>query len=134
MPTKDLWFMPQSGPGRQYVLDYAFTEDIEAAARAVSIKMFRKYAAGEVASEPLHDVVLAFSTLAWNQIKRSHGAADETLDAFLVKTAERAAACLDLRLPPPLEEPLPAGFVLWLNAGDFASEKALTYTIVKAFG
>lgn len=134
MPTKDLWFMPQSGPGRQYVLDYTFTDELAGAARAVSIKMYRKYAAGEVATSPLHHVVLAFSTLAWGQIKRTHGAADETLDAFLVKTAERAAACLDMRLPPPIDEPLPPGFVLWLNAGDYASEKALTHTIVKALG
>ena len=53
---------------------------------------------------------------------------------ILFLTPKYAMACLDMRLPPPIDEPLPAGFVLWLNAGDYASEKALTHTIVKALG
>ncbi|HEY9722604.1 MAG TPA: hypothetical protein V6D47_11335 [Oscillatoriaceae cyanobacterium] len=131
MPTKELWFMPKGGPGRQYVLDFEPVE-VENAAKALSLKMYRKFAAGEVGAEPEHAIVLAVSTLAYNQIRR--GSTDEQIEDFLLKTAERAASCLDMRLPPPIEPEVPKGFVLWLSSGDFASEKALTITLVKAIG
>lgn len=131
MPTKDLWFLPQGGPGRHYVLDYE-TVAMEGAGRALGVKMFRKYAAGEVSREPAFHVILAFATLAVAQLERTYGTHEVTLDAFLLKTAERAAACLDMRLPPPVEPAIPAGFVLWLSVGDYASERTLTHTLVEA--
>jgi hypothetical protein len=131
--TKELWFMPKGGPGRQYVLDFEPTE-VENAAKALSLKMYRKFAAGEVSAEPVHAIVLAISTLAYAQIKRSFNVTDEAIEDFLLKTAERAASCLDMRLPPPIESEVPKGFVLWLSSGDYASERALTITLVKAVG
>ena len=133
MATKDLWFLPSSGPGRQYRLDYEPVA-LEGAGKALSLKMYRKFAAGEVAREPAHHVVLAFSELVHGQIQRTHGADGPTLDAFLLKTAERAASCLDMRLPPPIEPEVPKGFVVWLSSGDYASEKTLTLTLVQALG
>jgi hypothetical protein len=133
MPTKDLWFLPNSGPGRAYILDYE-TVSLERAGRALSVKMYRKYAAGEVSKEPAFHVILAFATLTVTQLERTYGTHEVTLDAFLLKTAERAAACLDMRLPPPVESPIPPGFVVWLSVGDYASERALTHTLVEALG
>lgn len=133
LPTKDLWFLPKGGPGRGYLLEYEPVE-VENAGKALTLKMFRKFAAGEVSAEPVHEIVLALSTLVVGQIKRTHNATDEMLDAFLLHTAERAASCLDMRLPPPIEPPVPRGFVVWLSSGDFASEKALTVTLLKAVG
>jgi hypothetical protein len=133
LPTKDLWFLPQSGPGRQYMLEY---EPIahEGAGKALSIKMYRKFAAGEIGRDPLHHVILAFSELVYGQLGRTYQSSESDVDAFLLKTAERAASCLDMRLPPPIEPEVEKGFVLWLSTGDFASEKALTYTLVQALG
>lgn len=131
MPTKDLWFLPKSGPGRQYVLAYE-PQVLEGASKALSIVMYRKFAAGEVAREPSHHVVLAFSELVYGQILRTHEVTDEALDAFLLATAERAASCLDMRLPPPIESEIPKGFVVWLSGGDYASERTLTHTLVQA--
>lgn len=133
MPTKDLWFLPKGGPGRQYVLEYEPVR-IEHAAKALGVKMYRKFAAGEVATEPAYDIVLAFSTLIVNQLRRSHNVSEEALNDFLERTAERAAACLDMRLPPPIEPEIPAGMVVWLASGDYTSEKALTQTLLKAVG
>lgn len=133
MTTKDLWFLPQSGPGRGYVLDYE-PADVEGAAKALSIKMFRKFAAGEVAKVASHHIVLAFSTLAYGQLQRTYNATEAQVDEFLAKTAERAASCLDMRLPPPIEPEVAKGFVLWLSTGDYASEKTLTMTLVQAIG
>ena len=133
MPTKDLWFLPSSGPGRQYVMEYEPVQ-LEGAGKALSLKMFRKFAAGEVAREPAHHVVLAFSELVYGQIRRTHQADEATIDAFLLKTAERSASCLDMRLPPPIEPEVPKGFVVWLSGGDYTSEKTLTITLVQALG
>jgi hypothetical protein len=133
LATKELWFIPKGGPGRQYVLDYEPIA-LDNAAKALSLKMFRKFAAGEVSAEPVHEIVLAFSTLTYTQLKRKHPVSDAQLDEFLLQTAERAAACLDMRLPPPIEPEVPKGFVLWLSSGDFSSEKTLTVTLVKSVG
>ena len=133
MPTKDLWFIPKGGPGRQYQLDYEPTA-IEGAAKALSVRMYRKFAAGEVAKEPEHHVVIAVSTLAIGQLRRTMNITDWQIDEYLLKTAEQAASCLDQRLPPPIEPEVPKGFVIWLSVGDFASEKALTVTLLKAVG
>lgn len=133
MPTKELWFLPNGGPGRHYILDYA-PRALEGAGKALALKMYRKLAAGEVTAEPVHAIVLAFSPLTLSQISRTYGVGDADLDAFLLKTAERAASCLDMRMPPPLEPEVKKGFVLWLSAGDYASEKALTHTLVEALG
>lgn len=133
MPTKDLWFLPKGGPGRGYMLEYEPTE-IENAGKALRLRMYRKFAAGEVSAEPVHEIVLALSTLVVGQIKRTHHATDEMLDGFLLHTAERAASCLDMRLPPPIEPAVPKGFVVWLSSGDFSSEKALTVTLLAAVG
>lgn len=133
MATRDLWFIPKGGPGRQYVMEYEPVTVLNAG-KALNMRMFRKLAAGEVATEPVHHIVLALSTLAIGQLKRTHGVTEEQLDQFLLQTAERAASCLDMRLPPPIEPEVPKGFVLWLSAGDFSSEKALTYTLLKAVG
>ena len=133
LPTKDLWFLPKGGPGRQYVLEYEPIA-LEHAAKALSVKMFRKFAAGELAAEPEHSIVLAFSTLIVHQLRRAHGVTESDLDTFLEKTAERAAACLDMRLPPPIEPELPKGTVIWLASGDYTNEKALTQTLLKVVG
>ncbi len=133
MPTKDLWFLPDGGPGRGYVLDYDRIEH-PMAGIAVMCRMFRKYAAGEVSKEPLHEVVLAFSTLVLGQLTRTYGINAQEAEKFLITTAERAAACLDMRLPPPIEAPVPRGLVLWLSVGDFKSERTLTHTLVSALG
>jgi len=133
VPTKDLWFLPRSGPGRRYVMDY------EAATRpdgalAVELRMHRRYAAGEVDASAAFHVVLAFSALTVSQLGRTYGTAPPALEAFLLQTAERAASCLDMRLPPPLEAPVPHGHVVWLSVGDYASERMLTRTLVEALG
>jgi hypothetical protein len=133
VPTQDLWFIPDGGPGRQYQLDYEGVR-IENAGVALSLRMFRKFAAGEVGKEPVHSIFLAISSLAIAQIKRERGADDEAISGFLQKTAERAAACLDMRLPPPIEPAVPKGYVLWLSASDYGSEKALTTTLLRAIG
>lgn len=133
MPTKELWFLPKSGPGRQYILDYEATT-VENAGKALGLRMYRKYAAGEVSAQPEHAIVLAFSNLTVGQLSRTYGATEADLDAFLLKTAERAASCLDMRLPPPLEPEVPKGLVVWLGAADYASERALTQTLVQAVG
>ena len=133
MPTKDLWFLPNGGPGRHYMLEYEPVE-LEHAAKALSLKMYRKFAAGEVSAEPVHSIVLAFSTLIYNQLRRQQAVTEEALDAFLERTAERAATCLDMRLPPPIEPEVPKGLVVWLASGDYTSEKALTQTLLKAVG
>ena len=133
MPTKELWFLPKSGPGRQYILDYEAAQ-VENAGKALGLRMYRKFAAGEVSAEPVHAVVLAFSTLTVGQLSRTYGATDADLDAFLLKTAERAASCLDMRLPPPLEPAVPKGHVVWLATADYASERALTQTLVQELG
>ena len=133
MPTKDLWFLPNSGPGRGYLLEYE-PASVEGAGKALAIKMFRKFAAGELAKEPSHHVVLAFGELAYQGLQRTYGATEGQIDAFLLKTAERAASCLDMRLPPPIEPEVPKGYVIWLSTGDYASEKTLTYTLVQAIG
>lgn len=133
MPTKELWFLPKSGPGRQYLIDYEPIE-IENAGKALTVRMYRKFAAGEVSAKPVHSIVLAFSTLTLGQLSRTYGAAEVDVDAWLAKTAERAASCLDMRLPPPLEPEVPKGLVIWLSAGDYASERVLTETLVQAVG
>lgn len=133
MPTKELWFLPKSGPGRHYLIDYEPVA-IDNAGKALAVRMYRKFAAGEVSAEPVHAIVLAFSALTVGQLSRTYGAAESDLDAFLLKTAERAASCLDMRLPPPLEPEVPKGFVVWLAAGDYASERTLTQTLVQAIG
>ncbi len=133
MPTKELWFLPKSGPGRHYLIDYEPVE-VENAGKALAVRMYRKFAAGEISALPVHSIVLAFSTLTVGQLSRTYGAAASDLDAFLLKTAERAASCLDMRLPPPLEPEVPQGFVVWLTAGDYASERTLTQTLVQALG
>lgn len=133
MPTKELWFLPTSGPGRQYLIDYEPT-DLENAGKALAVRMYRKFAAGEISAEPVHAIVLAFSVLTVGQLSRTYGATGADLDDFLLKTAERAASCLDMRLPPPLEPAVPPGFVVWLGAGDYASERTLTQTLVQAIG
>lgn len=134
MPTKELWFLPKSGPGRHYILDYEPTTAVEGAGKALALRMYRKFAAGEVSAEPVFSIVLAFSALTVGQIQRTHGTAEVDLDRFLLATAERAASCLDMRLPPPLEPEVPKGLVVWLAAGDYASERALTQTLVQAVG
>ena len=63
MATKDLWFLPQSGPGRQYLMEYEPVTTVPNAGKALSIRMHRKLAAGEIQREPVHHVVLAFSEL-----------------------------------------------------------------------
>ncbi|MEB3285256.1 MAG: hypothetical protein VKN33_08225 [Candidatus Sericytochromatia bacterium] len=133
MPTKDLWFLPSGGPGRHYLLDYEPVV-LEKAGKALSVKMYRKYAAGEVSREPSFHVFLAFATITTAQLNRTFGADDSAMEAFLLKTAERAAACLDMRLPPPVEDPVPLGLIVWLSVGDYASERALTHTLVEALG
>lgn len=133
LPTKDLWFLPKGGPGRQYMLEYEPIQ-LDHAAKALSVKMFRKLAAGEVMAEPSHSVVLAFSTLIVHQLRRSNNVTEADLDTFLEKTAERVAACLDMRLPPPIEPEVPKGMVIWLASGDYTSEKALTQTLLKVVG
>lgn len=133
MPTKDLWFLPKGGPGRQYRLDTVPVFQANAA-KAVSLKMYRKRAAGEVDAEPAFEIVLAVSTLAFGQLSRTYGASEADVENFLLKTAERAAACLDMRLPPPIEPELEKGFVLWLSTGEYGSEKALTHTLLKSVG
>lgn len=133
MPTKDLWFLPRSGPGRQYVLDYEVVARPDAAL-AVELRMHRRYAAGEVDGRPAFHVVLAFSALTVSQLGRTYNAGAADLEAFLLTTAERAASCLDMRLPPPLEAPVPHGHVVWLSVGDYASERMLTSTLVDALG
>ena len=133
MPTKDLWFLPKGGPGRQYLLEYEPVK-VDHAAKALGVKMFRKFAAGEVATEATYDIVLAFSTLIVSQLRRSHNVTEEALDRFLEVTAERAAACLDMRLPPPIEPEVPHGMVIWLASNDYTNEKALTQTLLKAVG
>lgn len=133
MPTKDLWFLPKGGPGRQYLLEYEPTQ-VEHATKAIAVKMYRKFAAGEVSTEPAYSIVLAFSSLIVSQLRRSHGVNEEQLDTFLERTAERAAACLDMRLPPPIEPEVPQGMVIWLASGDYTNEKALTQTLLKAIG
>lgn len=134
MATKDLWFLPQSGPGRQYLMEYEPITTVPTAGKALSIRMHRKLAAGEIQREPVHHIVLAFSELVYGQILRTYNASEADVDAFLLKTAERAASCLDMRLPPPIEPEVPKGFVVWLSTGDYASEKTLTYTLVQAIG
>jgi hypothetical protein len=133
VPTKELWFLPTSGPGRHYILDYEPCER-DGAGKALALRMYRKFAAGEVSAEPVFAIVLAFTTLTLSQLSRTYGATSGDLDAFLLKTAERAASCLDMRLPPPLEPEVPKGLVIWLSAGDYASERALTHTLVTAVG
>lgn len=133
MPTKDLWFIPKEGPGRQYLLEYDPVE-VPNAAKALSVKMFRKFAAGEISAEPVHAIVLAFSTLTYTQIRRTQPVEESSLDAFLLRTAERAASCLDMRLPPPIEPEVPKGLVVWLSSRDFQNEKSLTHTLLKAVG
>jgi hypothetical protein len=133
LPTKDLWFLPKGGPGRQYLLEYEPIR-VEHAAKAIAVKMYRKLAAGEVETSPAYSIVLAFSTLILHQLRRSHGVNDEALDTFLERTAERAAACLDMRLPPPIEPEIPQGLVIWLASNDYTSEKALTQTLLKVVG
>jgi len=134
MATKDLWFLPKSGPGRHYLLEYEPVTNVPNAAKALSIRMHRKLAAGEIQREPSHHVILAFSELAYGQILRTYSASEADVDAFLLKTAERAASCLDMRLPPPIEPEVPKGFVVWLSTGDYVSEKTLTLTLVQAIG
>ena len=133
MPTKDLWFLPSSGPGRQYLLDYEPTV-VAGAGKALALRMYRKFAAGEIGREPAHHVVLAFSDLVYGQLVRTYGTTEAAVDAFLLVTAERAASCLDMRLPPPIEPEVPKGFVVWLSSGDFGSERTLTVTLVQALG
>lgn len=133
MPTKELWFLPKSGPGRNYILDYEATQ-VDGAGKALSLRMYRKFAAGEVTADPVHQIVLAFTTITVGQLSRTYGATEADVDKFLLATAERAASCLDMRLPPPLEPEVPKGLVVWLSAGDYASERALTQTLVQAVG
>lgn len=133
MPTKELWFLPKSGPGRNYILDYEATT-VDGSGKALALRMYRKFAAGEVTAEPVHAIVLAFSALTLGQLSRTYGTAETDLDKFLLATAERAASCLDMRLPPPLEPEVPKGLVVWLSVGDYASERALTQTLVQAVG
>lgn len=133
MPTKDLWFLPRSGPGRQYVLDYEARQRDDGGV-AVELRMHRRLAAGEVEGVPAFHVVLAFSALTVSQLGRTYGVAPGELGTFLLTTAERAASCLDMRLPPPLEQPVPPGHVVWLSVGDYASERMLTRTLVEALG
>lgn len=133
MPTKDLWFLPSGGPGRQYVLDYEALQRPDGGV-AIELRMHRRFAAGEIEARPAFHVVLAFSALTVSQLGRTYGVDRPALDAFLLKTAERAASCLDMRLPPPLEQPVPPGHVVWLSVGDYASERLLTRTLVDALG
>jgi hypothetical protein len=107
---------------------------LEGAGKALSLKMYRKFAAGEIGRDAVHSVVLAFSELVYSQLMRTYNADEAQIDAFLLKTAERAASCLDMRLPPPIEPEVPKGFVLWLSTGDYASEKTLTHTLVQSLG
>lgn len=131
MPTKDLWFLPQGGPGRQYLMDYE-PSSTPGAGKALAIRMYRKLAAGEISRDLSHHVVLAFNELVYGQLQRTYSATEADIDAFLLKTAERAAACLDMRLPPPIEPEVPKGFVVWLSTGDYASERTLTHTLVQS--
>lgn len=133
MATRDLWFLPKGGPGRQYRLDMEPVFQ-PAAAKAIALRMYRKYAAGEVDGTPAFEIVLAVSTLAHGQITRTYGITDEDVEGFLMKTAERAAACLDMRLPPPVEPEVPRGFVVWFSTAEYASEKMLTHTLLTAVG
>lgn len=133
MPTKDLWFLPKSGPGRNYLLEYD-PLPMPDAGMALRMSMFRKFAAGEVATDPMHTIVLAFSVLAMGQLARTHQADAAAVLAFLERTAERAASCLDMRLPPPIEPPVEKGLVVWLSTGDYASERTLTQTLVTLLG
>lgn len=133
MPTKDLWFLPESGPRRGYLLEYE-SVSLPDAGKALALKMFRKFAAGEISKEPVHSIILAFSLPVLGHLKRTTIVSESTLDAFLIKTAERAASCLDMRLPPPIEPLVPHGHVVWLSAGDFESERALTQTLLRSIG
>ena len=44
MATKDLWFLPQNGPGRQYMMEYEPISTVPTAGKALSIRMHRKLA------------------------------------------------------------------------------------------
>ncbi|MEB3196201.1 MAG: hypothetical protein VKP62_03265 [Candidatus Sericytochromatia bacterium] len=133
MPTKDLWFLPQGAPGRQYLLEYDQVPQ-EGAGLALALRMYRKRAAGDVDATPAFSVVLAFRATVVARLEGAHGVERGQLESFLQRTAERAAACLDMRLPPPLEPAVPAGQVVWLAAEDYTSERTLTHTLVEALG
>lgn len=133
MATKELWYLPKGGPGRPYLLHI---ERVLAAGAglAVDLKMFRRLAAGEVTAKPVFHVVLALTPSAVGICEREHGADDAGLEDFLMATAEKAAACLDQRLPPPIEPAVAMGHVVWLLPEAYASERALTMALLQELG
>lgn len=133
MATKELWYLPKGGPGRPYLLHMERVLTAGAGI-AVDLKMFRRLAAGEVTAKPVFHVVLALTPSAVGLCRRDHGAEDAALEEFLMATAEKAAACLDQRLPPPIEKAVPLGHVVWLMAEAYANERALTMALLQELG
>lgn len=133
MATKELWYLPQGGPGRPYLLHI---ERVLAAGAgiAVDLKMYRRLAAGEITPRPVFHVVLALTPSAVGLCERDHGADDGRLEDFLMGTAEKAAACLDQRLPPPIEPAVALGHVVWLTPEAYAQERVLTRALLQELG